>query len=45
MCGGFNVTREELRTTILDGEDGVKACQSYIDSLIHTAAMTALSMT
>ena len=45
MCGGFNVTRDELRTTILDGEDGVKACQSYIDSLIHTAAMTALSMT
>lgn len=45
MCGTFDVTREELRTTILDGEDGVKACQSYIDSLIHTAAMTALSMT
>lgn len=22
MCGGFNVTRDELRTTILDGEDG-----------------------
>ena len=24
MCGGFHVTREELRTTVLDGEDGVK---------------------
>ena len=45
MCGGFYVTREELRTTILDGEDGVESCQSYIDSLIHTAAMTALRMT
>ena len=45
MCGGFYVTREGLRAIILDGEDGVKACQSYIDSLIHTAAMTALRMT
>lgn len=45
MCGGFYVTREELRATILDGEDGVESCQSYIDSLIHTAAMTALRMT
>ena len=45
MCGSFNVTREELRTTILDGEDGVEACQSYIEALIFTAAMTALCMT
>lgn len=45
MCGGFYVTREELRATILDGEDGVRECQSYIASLIHTAAMTALHMT
>lgn len=45
MCGGFYVTREELRAIILDGEDGVESCQSYIDSLIHTAAMTALRMT
>ena len=45
MCGGFYVTREELRATILDGEDGVKACQSYIDSLILAAAMTAFRMT
>lgn len=39
------MTREELRAIILDGEDGVESCQSYIDSLIHTAAMTALRMT
>ena len=45
MSGSFNITREDLRTTILDGEEGVKACQSYIMSLIHTAAMTAANMT
>ena len=45
MSGSFNITREELRSTILDGEEGVKACQSYIMSLIHTAAMTASGMT
>ena len=44
MSGTFNITREDLRTTILDGEEGVKACQSYMMSLIHTAAMTASSM-
>ena len=44
MSGSFNITREELRSTVLDGEEGVKACQSYIMSLIHTAAMTASSM-
>ncbi|MBO5199245.1 MAG: hypothetical protein J6B85_12140 [Lachnospiraceae bacterium] len=45
MSGSFQITREDLRTTILDGEEGVKACQSYMMSLIHTAAMTASSMT
>ena len=44
MSGSFNITREELRSAVLDGEEGVKACQSYIMSLIHTAAMTASSM-
>lgn len=44
MSGSFNITREDLRSAILDGEEGVKACQSYIMSLIHTAAMTASSM-
>ena len=45
MSGSFHVTRENLRSTVLDGEEGVKECQSYIMSLIHTAAMTASSMT
>lgn len=44
MIGTFDITREDLRSTILDGEEGVKACQSYIMSLIHTAARTSLSM-
>lgn len=42
--GDFHITREHLRSTILDGEEGIEACQSYIMSLIHTAAMTASSM-
>ncbi len=45
MGGSFHVTRESLKSTILDGEDGVKACQSYIMTLIHAAAMTASNMT
>lgn len=45
MSGSFDVTREELRSAILSGEEGVAACQSYIMSLIHTAAATAMSMT
>ena len=44
MSGTFHITREDLRTVILDGEEGVKACQSYMMSLIHTAAMTASGM-
>ena len=44
MCGTFYITKEDLRTTILEGEEGVKACQNYIVSLIHSAAMTASSM-
>lgn len=45
ISGSFHITREDLRSTILDGEEGIKACQSYIMDLIHTAAMTASSMT
>lgn len=44
MSGTFDITREDLRSTILDGEEGVKACQAYLMSLVHTAAMTAASM-
>lgn len=45
MGGSFNITREDLKTVILDGEEGVEVCQIYIMSLIYTAAMTASSMT
>ena len=44
MCGTFHITREELRSTILDGEEGVEACQDYLMDLVHTVAMTAASM-
>ncbi|MBO5938000.1 MAG: helix-turn-helix transcriptional regulator [Clostridia bacterium] len=45
MGGSMHITREGLQSSILKGEDGVVACQSYIESLIHTAAMTASVMT
>ena len=45
MSGTFFITRENLQSTILDGEEGVGACQSYIMNLIHEAALTAHSMT
>ncbi len=45
MSGGLFVSRENLRTNVLDGEEGVKQCQSYIMTLIHSAAMTASAMT
>ena len=44
MGGSMHTTREELKSSILDGEEGIEACQSYIMSLIHTAAMTAVNM-
>jgi len=45
MGGSIHATREGLKSTILQGEDGVVACQSYMESLIHMAAMTASVMT
>lgn len=45
MSGTFFITRENLRSTILDGEEGVGACQRYIMNLIHEAALTAHQMT
>lgn len=44
MGGSLHTTREELRSMILGGEEGAKACQSYIMSLVHTAALTANNM-
>ena len=44
MGGSFHATREDLCCSILEGEEGVKACQEYLVSLIHTAALTATQM-
>ena len=45
MGGSIHVTREDLKSTILQGEEGVVACQSYIETLILSAAMSAVTMT
>lgn len=44
MGGSFHATWEDLCCSILEGEEGVKACQEYLVSLIHTAALTATKM-
>lgn len=45
MGGSIHATREGLKSTILQGEEGVVACQTYIETLIHSAAMSAVTMT
>lgn len=45
MCGDVYTTRDDLRTSILEGEDGIVACQQYIANLIRLAAMTSVTMT
>jgi len=45
MGGSIHATREGLKSTILQGEEGVVACQTYIETLIHSAAMGAVMMT
>lgn len=45
MGGSAYTSREGLRCAILQGEEGVAACQQYMDTLIHSAAMTAVRMT
>jgi len=44
LGGSMYVTREELQTHILNGEDGVRACQSYLLSLLFSASLTATQM-
>ena len=44
MGGSFSTTREDLRCTVHEGEDGVRACQCYIMGLIDSAAMAASEM-
>lgn len=45
MFGSFYATREYFRAHILDGEEGVEACQYYIRLLIFEASLTAMGMT
>lgn len=45
MFGSFYATREHFRAHILDGEEGVEACQYYISQLIFEASLTAMGMT
>lgn len=45
LCGDFYAAKQGLRTQILDGEEGVIACQSYLQFLIQAAAMTAVAST
>ena len=44
MGGSIHTTREGLKATVLDGEEGVVACQGFIEILIHSAAMRAATM-
>lgn len=44
MAGNFYVTRKDLRAHILDGEEGVKACQDYIMSAVGMISSMASSM-
>ncbi len=44
MGGSFYATRKELRSYVLEGEEGVKEGQEYLMSLIQSAAMTALQI-
>ena len=44
MGGSIYATREEMKAVVLDGEEGVVACQECIEILIHSAVMRAASM-
>lgn len=45
MGGSIYTTREELRSFVLTGEEGIEACQKYIVAVLCQAAMTASTMT
>ncbi len=44
MGGSLITTREDLRSDVLEGEEGIKACQEYLMQLIQTAGFTAIEM-
>ena len=44
MGGSLLTTREDLRSDVLEGEEGIKACQEYLTELLRTAGYTAIEM-
>jgi len=44
MGGNLYVTRADLRAHVLDGEEGVEACQKYIQSAVGMIAIMATTM-
>ena len=44
MGGSLHTTREDLRSDVLEGEEGIKACQEYLMQLFATAGFTAIEM-
>ena len=44
MGGSLLTTREDLRSVVLEGEEGIEACQSYLMELLRTAGYTAIEM-
>ena len=45
MGGSLHTTREDLRSDVLEGEEGIQACQAYLTELLMTAGFTAIEMT
>ncbi|MBO5218663.1 MAG: helix-turn-helix transcriptional regulator [Clostridia bacterium] len=45
MGGSMYTTRDDLLTGVLEGEEGVRACQGYLIGLMQLAAFTASGMT
>ena len=41
MGGSIYTTINSLRSHVVSGEEEVQACQSYIETLLHEAAMAA----
>ena len=44
MGGSLHTTRDDLCSDVLEGEEGIKACQEYLMQLIQTAGFTAIEM-
>ena len=44
MGGSLHTTRDDLCSDVLEGEEGIKACQEYLMQLIQTAGFTAIEI-